>query len=400
MSEFKPLSALLKMRRPVNEVLAGILDENPSVSKDAGERLVNAASSYGLGMRDYLTLAIDVDRDANFKNSGLNGYEASLVHLNLPIRNDFKEGIVLEAAGNTFQTYQGSRALFPEVVDDMLKWINRQNSIEQVAPMLAQSRTINGIEMINTFVNDDSNDRKTFTVAELGRIPIRTLTTSQQSVAMYKHGSGYRTSYEFQRRVRMDVLVPFANRVSRELEVSKVIQATNMLINGDATGLSSAAPVVTQSSFTGAVAATNGILNYERMLRWLTSRAKPGVGAPVDTVIGNYKAWVDWILLFQPTLPANSAPAAGAAAGAPTLLPNTTNELKNPVSFVLSSGVPDNQLIGISKGETLEELVEAGSLISESANSIQNQSITYVRSENTGYKLAFYDTRSIYNYGA
>jgi hypothetical protein len=56
--------------------------------------------------------------------------------------------------------------------------------------------------------------------------------------------------------------------------------------------------------------------------------------------------------------------------------------------------------MGLSRGDTLEELVEAGSNIDESERAIQNQSITYVKSENAGYKLAFGDTRSIYNYGA
>ena len=69
-------------------------------------------------------------------------------------------------------------------------------------------------------------------------------------------------------------------------------------------------------------------------------------------------------------------------------------------TFVLSSSAPANKLIGYTRGETLEELVEANSMIEESERAIQNQSITFVRTENTGYKLAFGDTRSIYNFGA
>jgi hypothetical protein len=44
--------------------------------------------------------------------------------------------------------------------------------------------------------------------------------------------------------------------------------------------------------------------------------------------------------------------------------------------------------------------VEAGSTINESERAILNQSITYVKTLNAGYKLAFGDTRSIFNYGA
>jgi hypothetical protein len=394
--EFKSLNDI--RRQGADVVLAGIRDPNPSVSKDAGLRLVSAASGYGLNLRDYLTLAVDPEK-GDTKGADMSGYEASLVHLQLPVKNDFRHGITLEAAANTFQTFTGSRALFPEVVDDMLKWLNRQVTFESVQPFLANSRTINAVEMIHTLVNDDSADRKTFTVSELGRIPIRNITTTQNAVGIFKHGSGYRTSYEFQRRVRMDVLVPFANRVARELELSKVVQATGILINGDGTTQGSAAGVVTQSSFSGQVANVTTVISYERLLRWLVSRAKLGV--PVDVVVGNYKALVDWIMLFTPTIAGNVAQAeALAAKGGAQLSPVRIPDLLVPVEFALSNSVPDNQLVGITKGETLEELVEAGSLISESENSILNQSITYVRTENTGYKLAFYDTRSVYNYGA
>jgi len=74
--------------------------------------------------------------------------------------------------------------------------------------------------------------------------------------------------------------------------------------------------------------------------------------------------------------------------------------LNGAVNFALSSGVPAGRLIGLSKGDTLEELIEAGSNIEESERAIQNQSITFVKTENSGYKLAFPDTRSIYNWTA
>ena len=69
--------------------------------------------------------------------------------------------------------------------------------------------------------------------------------------------------------------------------------------------------------------------------------------------------------------------------------------LGGAVNFALSTTAPDNKLIGFTKAETLEELVEAGSQISENERSIETQSITYVKTENSGFKLAFADTRSV-----
>ena len=72
--------------------------------------------------------------------------------------------------------------------------------------------------------------------------------------------------------------------------------------------------------------------------------------------------------------------------------------LNGKVDFVLSTTMPDGQLLGMLAGETLEELIEAGSLISESERAIQTQSITYAKSEVSGFRIVFDRTRDIYKY--
>jgi hypothetical protein len=392
--EYRNLSEI--QRRPVDQVLAGLKEVNPDASRAAALTLVHTAKSFGIGLKDYLMLSVKTN-EGDYKGSDLNGYEIALAHLNLPIKNDFQHGMLLEAAGNTFQTYPGVRALFPEVVDDILKWANRQQNFETTAAIVANSRTITSVELISTIVDDDSAQRGTYTISEGANIPVRSIKLSQNSVNMGKHGSGYRTTYEFNRRARVDSIIPFANRVSRQLEISKVAAATAMLINGD--GVNGPANEVNQSSFPGAVAHANGVLSYERLLRWLVARGQAGV--PVDTVVGNFKAYVDWLLLFTPTLNGNRSQAeALAAKGGANLQSPSIPGLLVPVNFALSSTVPNDKLIGMTKGECVEELVEAGSLISESETAIRNQTITYVKSEVTGYKLAFGDAREVYNYGA
>ena len=58
--------------------------------------------------------------------------------------------------------------------------------------------------------------------------------------------------------------------------------------------------------------------------------------------------------------------------------------------------MPDKQLLGFIKNETLQELVEEGSQIAESERYIRSQRVIFVKTETTGYKLIFGDTRSIY----
>ena len=393
--------------RPLNEikelddiktVVANLKDENKGA--DYGMKLAKEADSFGLRTKDYLLLAgaKQSDRSAD----GLNVYEKLLVELNLPIRNDFSRGVYLQAASDTFATYSGTRLMFPEVIDDVVRWANRQDQIEKVAPMIANSRTINGVELLSTVVNDDSADRDTYMIAEGANIPVRTIKTSESKVKIYKHGYGIRSTYEFNRRASVDILVPYANRIGRDLELSKVKVATSILINGD--GAYGAAPVVAQSSFSAATtyagAPTNGKISWPHLLAWLVSRAQ--TGAPIDTVLMNWDGYVQWLFMFgnNQTNAGNTIAESLQRAGVNVTQSAALVNLALAITPVLSSTAPANKLVGYSKGDTLEELVEAGSNIQETERAIRNQTVTVVKTENTGYRLVFGDTRSIYNFGA
>lgn len=392
------LAPIANNRKPVETLLAGLRSDSQHESREAANRLVAQAKDAGIGMREFLTLAVD-PREGQHKEvhlaAGLNGYEAALNFLNLPHHNDLDQGILLQAASDTFQTYPGTRALFPEVIDDMVRWTNRMEQIETTDALVGQSRTISGVEMVSTVVTDDKDARSTFTVPELSNIPVRTIRSSETSVKMYKHGSAYRTSYEFNRRSSLDILTPFATRILRELEISKVAAATSVLINGD--GVNGAAPLETLGSygadFTGGKTLKD---NYRALVKFLMKRAKEG--NPVDTLVGNFDTFVELFFMFMPTVNAGKSEvqAAAEAGGYNLVLPL----LNGTVKFAFSSGMPDNRLMAYSKAETLEELVEAGSSIAENEQSVLNQALTYVRTEVTGYKLSWGDTRTLLNTAA
>ncbi len=393
-------------RRPIQALLGPLKASSASVSGEAGRNLLHEAKDFGLGMRDFLTLAVDVSGSENPERYSdgkgmLNGYQAALSYLGLPIKNDFENNMTLDLASDTFQTYTGTRALFPEVVDDMLRWKYRQDQIENVAALVGSSRTTSGNELISTVVDDVAADYKgTAPIAELARIPVKSIRTTQNTVPFYKHGSGYRTSYEFTRRARLDMLTPYAIRMQRELEMSKVGAVTALLVNGDGiSGGAAAASAVNQSSFNSiaGVTATNGVLNYKSLLAWLVSRAK--IGVPIDTVVGNWDVYIQWLYMFAvPDTLSGRTDAEKMAAGGFRV--GGVPLINGVVNFALSSTAAATTLIGYSKGDTVEEMIEAGSLISESETAIQNQSVTYVKTETTGYRLPFGDTRSTFNFGA
>ncbi len=393
-------------RQSVEKVLLNLTAESQTESRTAGEILVQRAREAGLNMRDYLTYAIDVraTEDENMKNQAmgakLDGYELAKLQLNLPVADDFQSGVLLQAASDTFQTFPGTRALFPEVVDDMVQFKYKQDQFERVDPMLVQSRTINGTEVLTYVVDDKKDDYDVAgAIPETANIPVSSIRMSQYNVGIFKHGMGYRTSYEFERRARLDILTPYANRAQRAMELSRVKFATSLLINGDS--IYGAAPEINQSSYNTAVGenATNGQISYKHMLRWLVARAK--AATPIDTVVGNWDAYLQWLMLFAlPSANTSNAPTSAEALARTGFQLGQVSLLQGSINFVLSSSAPNNVLIGFSRGDTLEELVEAGSLINESERSMSNQTITYFRTMNTGYRLIHGDTRSVYNFGA
>lgn len=392
--------SLTKVQRRGVDTLKVLLTDNEAESKAEAGKLIREAKNFGLNLRDFLTLAIDPSISENPEryltaDGYLTGYEAALMLLNLPVRDDFAQGIVLDAASDTFQTYAGTRALFPEVIDDMVRWKYRQSALETVQPLISQSRTISGNEMISTVVDDKAEDYQTVrAVAELGRIPVRTIRTSQTSVQIFKHGGGLRYSYEFGRRARLDLMTPYFVRMLREAEMSKVAAATSLLVNGD--GVNAAAPVVTQSSLDSG--ATANKISRVALLKWLINRAK--AGTPVDTVVGNYDAYLEWLMLLTMPVAGNQGKAEGEVLASQGFQLGGIPLLSGIANFALSAEAPAGKLVGLSKGDTMEELIEAGSDIEESERSIANQSVTVVKTTNTGYKMNFGDTRSILNFGA
>ena len=400
----KDILELKASAKSLEDVLANLKSDDREVSRAAGMNLVACAKDYNLTLADYLRFAIDLNASEagkKYAEADLDGFEASLAYLGLPIKEDFSKKITLAATSETFKTYPGTRAMFPEVVDNILRWGSNQDYLENVAALVGNSRTINGTEMVSIVADSDEDAEGSFQIAEGSDIPVRTIRTSEIAVKMYKHGSGYQMTYEFDRRASIDIMVPYVNRINRRLELSKVAFATAVLINGDGAKGHGAAPIVKQSDMCTKAKVTNkqGQIVFEGLLAWLVERAGSGAHAPIDTVVGNYDMYLQWMLMFTPTLQNISQAEAMAKHGGPAVTAALPG-LFVPIKFALSSSVPAGKLIGMTKGETLEELVEAGSQISESERAVKNQMITYVKTEVTGYHLVFGDTRSIYDINA
>ncbi len=380
----------------VEELVADLVDTSKSTSIGAAESLINGCKDLGMSPKDFLRFSVnplkgDFAKSLN-GDHGMDGYEMALAYLNLPVKNDVANGVLLKAAENTFKTYEGVRALFPSVLDDIVQWKMKFVNSTTVADMVSQTRTIDAKELISTVIEDAAADYAVATVSEGARIPVHTIKAAEQTVAIYKHGAGYEFTYEVARRMNIELFIPYLARLQRKLEESKVTAMTSILVNGDNSGYTDHGATPTWDQETdGGFAADQGLL-YKGFLKFLSYAHQQG--KMIDTVAGNYAAFYEWNNLFLPvTSGIGGNPEAMKQAGAgPTMSPGK-GVYDNPIKFVLAPDMADNTLQGFVKGETLEELVESNSAIEESEASIRTQKVTVVRTENSGGRLVFGDTR-------
>lgn len=384
---------LARSRDAAEVVLAKLVSDKKAESLQAGQEIIQSSRELGISARDYLRLAVDPSK-GEMKNSELDGYETALAYLSLPVQDDFSKGVVLQAAAETFQTFPGVRALFPEVVDDIVQWKYRQEQLESVDGIVSQSRTVAGVEMITTVIDDKADDYQQYgVIAEGARIPVRSIRATEHAVKFYKFGGGYEFTYEFNRRASLDLIAPYAARMQREVAIGQVAIATSMLINGDA--VNGAATVTDADTLATAVGGTHtaGKIEWDILLKWLMERAK--AGTPVDTVVGNWDMHFQWLKMFAAPSIGQGIPQIEVLRQAGVNLAEANPRFRFNVNFQVSSTAPASKLIGFSKADTLEELVETGSDIEESQRAIENQKVKYVRTKNNGYRLIFGDTRDI-----
>jgi hypothetical protein len=283
-----------------------------------------------------------------------------------------------------------------------VQWKYRQTEFETPDALVAQSRTINGTELITTVVTDSEEDYERYgMIAEGARVPVWSIKASDQSVKIFKFGVGLEWTYEFARRASLDLITPYVMRAEKATKIAQTGTAYALMVNGD--GVHGAAPVRNASAVetdnnldVGTVA--QGRINWEILTAWLVERAKKG--APIDTVVGNWDTYLQWRLMFAKPSIAEGMSQSEVLQRAGVTAAQANPQLDFNIRFALSSDAAANQLMGFSKNDTLEELVENGSDIEESEQIMKNQRVNLYSTKNAGYRLIFGDTREILNLDA
>lgn len=356
---------------------------------DAGKvkidgQLYHDAASRGMTLSRYLEELDPSDRYAeNDPASKLDAFERQLMARNIYAGTKrFKDPIIYADAGNTVgQRFFASDApeswvLFPE-------FINRQVRATQIVTaildeIVAVNTGITGDVYKSFYFEDTISQRQMVRVGQGAQVPETTLTTQENVVNLFKYGRKLRGTYEFFRRVQVDLFARFLQRIAMQSMLDKTATAMDVLINGD--GNSNAAiNYRLQADLGGSTA--NG-LDYKSWLLWNMNFFP----YQLTTVVGNQGPLVQVLTLQFPQINPMTLLGMFESGSVQTTKLELAQGIFSTVRLVyLPTYTMSNVLVGIDKNWALEQVFEIGANLTETDKIIDKQFNDIVFTEVVGY---------------
>lgn len=275
--------------------------------------------------------------------------------------------------------------LFPYTFDPTPYFLQIAPAVP-IAEVIAKTTPITGAGYQAYFLTDSTPQKQFVRITEASDIPDVKLTGSQHIIKVHKFGRGLSVSYEFLRRVQIDILALHIQRMMVQTEVDKLAAIIDIAVNGDSSGSSNAATVYTLSSLdasvvspTGAASLTlRGYLNFKAKFRnpyQITTMLAQQDGVVATQMLSTGSANIPLLVLQNQ----GNQPYGGFVP--------INNELGDAVRIGLTDAAPTNKLLAFDRRFALEQIVEQGSDITESVRWIQNQTQKLVMTYSENYAI-------------
>lgn len=351
-----------------------------SVQPDSGDfvpKLFSWLRNNGAGLTELLE-SIDPSNNYTGPMASLDAYQRQLAVAGIRTKTITEKGVFADKVERFFQSnVPGSQVLFPE-------FINRTMRQSRLAPdilpfILATTTGIPAGESYRTIYTTDSiEDRRLFRVEQTAEMPRTKLGVSDHLVRMYKYGRILEGSYEFFRRVTIDLFAIILARIAMQTNLDKASTAIDVALNGDGNG--NPATNFNQSALdTGTTPTFKAFLNF-------TLQFYP---YQLTTLIGNASALTAFLTIQYP----NINPLAvlgflqGGGFGAQRV--ELPQPLYQNVQLIYLPDAPSNVLIGLDKNFAIEMIMENGSNLVETDRIIQRQVNDVAISEINGFAKIF-----------
>lgn len=313
----------------------------------------------------------------------LDAFERQMLANGIQTKSDPAKGMYADTVDKFFLGTSSSDVLFPE-------FINRTARQAMTAPdilneLVAIKTPIQGNAYKTFYVDLSTAAKQKKRVAQGAEIPTTTITGHEHSVTLNKEGRAIDMSYEYVRRIRIDMLARLIEGILQQTGLDLAEKAVNVLISGDGNS-NTAATNYNLTTLGGTVA--DGI-DWES---WLKFRLKfypyKGVTAIVDEtqlikVLGIQPPVIDPLTLM-------AAMNGGTPVGGGANL--AQNVFSGPMRYVyLPSSTIENKVLVIDPKYALEQVTEIGADIVETDRMIKSQFETIVLSQVTGFATLFPD---------
>jgi len=314
----------------------------------------------------------------------LDAYERQMLASGIQTKSDPAKGMYADTVEKFFLGTSSSDVLFPE-------FINRTARQAMTAPdilneLVAIKTPITGNAYKTFYVDLSTAAKQKKRVAQGAEIPTTAITGHEHSVTLNKKGRAIDMSYEYVRRIRIDMLALLIEGILQQTGLDLADDAVNVLISGDGNANTAATNYNLNGDFGGVVA--DGI-DWES---WLKFRLKfypyKGITAVVDEtqlikVLGIQPPVIDPLTLMASM---NGGTPVGGGANL------AQNVFSGPMRYVyLPSTTLANKVLVIDPKYALEQVTEIGADIVETDKMIKSQFETIVLSQVTGFATLFPD---------
>jgi hypothetical protein len=349
----------------------------PAEAPEFTPRLYRHLQSMNMTLSDFLD-QIDKKSYHDGEMAELDAFQRQLAIAGIKTRGIPERGVFSDKVERFFQSnVPGSQILFPE-------YINRTMRQTKLAPdilpyILATTTGVAAGEAYRTiYTTDTAEDRRLFRVDQTAEMPRTKLTVSEHLIRMFKYGRILEGSYEFFRRVTIDLFAIILARIALQTNLDKATTAIDIAINGD--GNSNPAANYNQSTLdTGTVPTFKGYLNF-------TLQFYP---YQLTTLIGNASALTAFLTIQYPNInPLSILSFLQNGSLGPQKVEMPQN-LYQDVQLIYLPDAPSNILIGLDKNFALEMVLENGSNLVETDRIVQRQVNDVVISEINGFAKIF-----------
>lgn len=359
-----------------------------------------------LGLRDMLTAGLNLYKEAYSKGmtlsqlfegldpshkyvgkdadlGKLDAFERQMVAAGIRCKSDEAKGLYADTVEKFFLGTSSSDVLFPE-------FINRTARQAMIAPdildeLVAIKTPIQGNAYRTFYVDLATTAKQKKRVVQGTEIPTTTITGHEHSVSLNKEGRAIDFSYEFIRRMRIDMLALLIDGILQQTGLDLAEKAVNVLISGDGNDLTAA----TNYNLTALGGVVDDGIDWGS---WLKFRLKfypyKGVTAIVDEtqlikVLGIQPPVIDPLTLMASM---NGGTPVGGGANL------AQNVFSGPMRYVyLPSDTIANKVLVIDPKYALEQVTEIGADIVETDKMIKSQFETIALSQVTGFATLFPD---------